>query len=49
VSYGALQVQFQLDDALLEILKDEPLHDGRRAPRRGHGESGAGRWYYGPL
>jgi class 3 adenylate cyclase len=25
------------------------LDDGRRAPLRGHGEPGAGRWHYGPL
>ena len=24
-------------------------HDGRRAPLRGHGEPGPGRWHYGPL
>ena len=26
-----------------------PTHDGRRAPLRGHGESGARRWHYGPV
>ena len=26
-----------------------PSHDGRRAPLRGHGQPGAGRWHYGPV
>ena len=26
-----------------------PSHDGRRAPLRGHGQSGARRWHYGPV
>ena len=48
---GSTELIADLDPEAARQLLDPALHrmmDGR-APLRGHGEPGAGRWHYGPL